>query len=305
MLAFPHRLSLAAVIVVLLAPSSAAGQAGTPLSGVGAVTFAWQWINNTGHILGNGMFPPVGPQGQSVTTSVLAEIDYGVTERLAATVSVPFVFAKYTGHNVPFSRLELDECRCWHQSFQDFSIAVRYRFGDVFWGLTPQVRVVIPSHDYPYQGEAVVGPNLNQVLLGISGFWRLAPVPKVTIQAGYTFALTEKVTQDLRANRSNVFASIGYPLTDSLYVHGGALYQRTHDGFTAGEVFFSPPGSDQRTQGDRLLKMRYWHLIGGLSYSVGSAADLFFSVRPYVWGRDTHDGIAYTVGSTWYFDWSR
>ena len=39
-------------------------------------------------------------------------------------------------------------------------------------------------------------------------------------------------------------------------------------------------------------------------YSAGFA-DLFFSVEPYVWGRDTHDGIAYTVGSTWYFDFSR
>ena len=50
--------------------------------------------------------------------------------------------------------------------------------------------------------------------------------------------------------------------------------------------------------------MRYWHLTGGLSYSVG-LADLFFSVEPYVWGRDTHDGIAYTFGSTWYFNFSR
>jgi hypothetical protein len=30
--------------------------------------------------------------------------------------------------------------------------------------------------------------------------------------------------------------------------------------------------------------------------------DLFFSVEPYVWGRDAHGGIAYTLGSTWYFD---
>jgi hypothetical protein len=64
----------------------------------------------------------------------------------------------------------------------------------------------------------------------------------------------------------------------------------------------APP--DQQAQGDRLLKMRYWHLTGGLSYSA-AFADLFFSVEPYVWGRDAHDGIAYTIGSTWYFDFSR
>ena len=92
------------------------------------------------------------------------------------------------------SGLELDACRCWNESFQDFSIAGRYRFGDEFWALTPQVRYILPSHDYPYQGEAVVGPNLQQLLLGISGAWRLAPVlPKASIQAGYTFALVETV----------------------------------------------------------------------------------------------------------------
>jgi hypothetical protein len=35
------------------------------------------------------------------------------------------------------------------------------------------------------------------------------------------------------------------------------------------------------------------------------AADLFVAVEPYIWGRDTHDGIAYTAGSTWYFDFSK
>ena len=300
MLAFRHRRPVAALVAVLIVPASAAAQAFTPPPRVGSVTVAWQWIDNTGHILTDGTF---AQRGQSVTSSVLAELDYGITERLAATVAAPFVFAKYTGQLPPFSGLERDACRCWHQSFQDFSIAGRYRLGDEFWALTPQVRVVVPSHDYPYRGEAVVGPNLNQVLLGVSGAWRLAPaLPKASLQAAYNFALVEKAGEDLRANRSNVATSLGYALTRSLYVHGGALFQKTHGGLTAFDLAVAPP--DQRAQGDRLLKMRYWHLTGGLSYSAGFA-DLFFSVEPYVWGRDTHDGIAYPVGSTWYFDSSR
>jgi hypothetical protein len=298
--AFRHRRSLAALVAILLVPGSAAAQTFTPPPRVGSVTVAWQWVDNTGHILSDGTF---FPRGQSVTSSVLAEIDYGITERLATTVAVPFVFAKYTGQLPPFSGLERDGCRCWQQSFQDFSIAGRYRLGDEFWALTPQIRVVIPSHAYPYRGEAVVGPNLNQVVLGISGAWRLAPaLPKASIQAGYSFALAEKVVDDLRSNRSNLFTSFGYALTRSLYVQGGALLQKTHGGLTAFELGVAPP--DLRAQGDRLLKSRYWHLTAGLSYSAGFA-DLFFSVEPFVWGRDTHDGIAYTVGSTWYFDFSR
>ena len=65
------------------------------------MTLSWQWVENTGHILSDGTFLP---RGHSVTTSVLAEVDYGVTERFAATVGVPFIFAKYTGDTAPILR---------------------------------------------------------------------------------------------------------------------------------------------------------------------------------------------------------
>ena len=290
---------LARVLTLVLLPASAAAQAFTPPPQVGSVTVGWQWVDNTGHILTDGT---LFPRGQSVTTSLMVEVDYGVTERFAATASVPFVFAKYTGDLPPFSRLERDACRCWNQSFQDLSIAGRYRFGDDFWAITPQVRYVLPTHDYPYRGEAVVGPNLQQLLLGISGAWRLTALPKASVQAGYTFAVVEKPVEDMRPNRSNFTASFGYALTRSVFVHGGALFQKTHGGLTAFGVAVAPP--DEAAQADRLLKMRYWHLTGGVSYST-RFADLFFSVEPYVWGRDTHDGVAYNVGSTWYFDFSK
>ena len=299
MISAPGRL-LARTIAVLLLPASAFAQAFTPPPRVGSATIGWQWVDNTGHILTDGT---LFPRGQSVTTSLLAEVDYGVTERFAATLSVPFVFARYTGDLPPFSGLERDACRCWHESFQDLSFGGRYRFGDEFWALTPSVRYILPSHDYPYQGEAVVGGKLQQLLTGVNAAWRLAPVlPKASIQGAYTFALTEKVIGDTRPNRSNVTASFGYSLTRALYVHSGALFTKTHGGLTAFEVGAAPP--DERSQADRLLKMRFWHLTGGVSYSAGFA-DLFFAVEPYIWGRDTHDGIAYTAGATWYFDFSK
>ena len=88
------RLLFASAIAVLLSPASASAQAFTPPPRVGSVTLSWQWVDNTGHILTDGTFIP---GGESVTTSVLAEVDYGVTERFAATVGVPFIFARYTG----------------------------------------------------------------------------------------------------------------------------------------------------------------------------------------------------------------
>jgi hypothetical protein len=57
-------------------------------------------------------------------------------------------------------------------------------------------------------------------------------------------------------------------------------------------------------QRDRLLSTQYWHAGGGVSYSLGSI-DLFVAVTKYVSGKNTHNGQAYTIGSTWYFDRSR
>lgn len=52
------------------------------------------------------------------------------------------------------------------------------------------------------------------------------------------------------------------------------------------------------------IRTNYWQVGGGVSYSAGPV-DLFASVTKYVWGRDAHNGQAYTVGSTWYFDLSQ
>jgi hypothetical protein len=57
-------------------------------------------------------------------------------------------------------------------------------------------------------------------------------------------------------------------------------------------------------QRDRLLKSGYRHAGGGVSYSTGTM-DFFFGFEKFVRGRDTHNGIAYSVGSTWYFDFSK
>src|SRR5712692_7542400 len=138
----------ATVAALALAPSPVAAQAFTLPQGVGAVTLAWQYVDNTGHRLSDGFLVE---RGQSVTMSADFELDYGVTDRLSATFGIPYVFAKYTGALPPPSNLPVDACRCWHSTFQDFSLAARYHLGDDRWAVTPLVRYTRPSHDYRYQ----------------------------------------------------------------------------------------------------------------------------------------------------------
>jgi hypothetical protein len=298
---FSTRHSIAAAIAVagVFSAQPMFAQAFTPPAQVGSVTLGWQWVSNTGHFLTDGT---LFPRGESVTTSALVEVDYGVTDRFAAAVALPYVFARYTGGLPPFSQLERDSCRCWHSSFQDFAIAGRYRFGDDFWAITPTLRYSLPTHDYPYEGEAVVGRNLQELQAGIHAGWRLAPMlPKASVQAGYSYAVTEKPFDDITNNRSNGYFDFGYAVTRSFYARGGASWQRTHGGLTSFELITTPGRFPQR---DRILRTAYWHLTGGAAYSA-TLADVFVSIEKYVWGRDAHDGIAYTIGTTWYFDLSK
>lgn len=306
----PGSVSATAIVAALASvPSPLAAQAFTPPKGLGAVTVAWQYVDNTGHRFSDGFLLA---RGQSATQSGLVELDYGVTDRLSATAGIPYVFAKYTGAMPPPSRLPVDACGCWHSSFQDLSLAARYRFGNETWAVTPVVRYVRPSHDYAYEGEAVVGRNLREAQVGVSAGARLTGfLSRASVQAGYTYSFVEKPLTDVSIDRSDGFVQLGYALKRRLYVHAVGNGQRTHGGLRIGSPTgnpFPPPGElntpERFAQRDRVLSVNYWQVGGGLSYAAGPV-DVFASITKYVWGRNAHNGQAYTLGATWYFDLSK
>lgn len=299
----------AAVVAALgFCPSAAFAQAFTLPQGVGAVTLAWQYVDNTGHRMTDGYLLDAGP---SVTTSVLFELEYGVTDRLSASIGIPYVWAKYTGELPPFSNLPVDSCRCWHSGWQDFALTARYRLGTDSIAFTPHVRYLLPSRDYRFEGEAVIGRRLRELQLGASVGARLPGVlSKSSVQAIYTYSMPATVV-GVSTDRSNFVFDIGYAPTRRLYARIAANWQNTYDGLRFGSISgdpFFPPGEYTTprlyAQRDRLGRVKYWQVGGGLSYDVGPA-DVFASVSSYVWGRDSHDGEAYTAGLTWYLDFGK
>jgi hypothetical protein len=303
-------LRTATVALVLITPAHARAQAFTPPEGVGSVTLAWQFVENTGHIFTDGFYLARGP---SVTTSLLFDIDYGVTDRLAVNGGIPYIFARYTGDLPAMSGQPHDECRCWNSSFQDFSVAARYRFGNRSWAVTPLVRYSHPSHNYGFRGEAVVGRNLRELQVGLSSAVRLPGLlSKGSVAGTYIYSFVEKPISDTSMNRTNGFLDFGYAVNRRLYVRGSGNWQRTHGGLRVGSPTgnpFFPPGElgagpERAQQRDRLQRSHYWQAGGGASYSLGSI-DVFASIMKYVWGRDSHNGRVYSAGVSWYFDLSQ
>jgi len=202
----------------------------------------------------------------------------------------------------------VDSCQCWNSGIADFSAGARYRFGGETWAVTPVARFGQPSHAYPYKGEAVVGKQLTELQFGVLAGLRLVELlPKATVQGGYTYAFVEKALDEVSVNRSNVFVDLGYSASRRLYVRTAWLWQHTHGGLRFGSPSGNPfpqPGefnTPQRlAERDRLLKVRYMQLAGGLAWNAGPV-DVFASYAKYVWGRDAHNGQAIGVGVSWYF----
>jgi hypothetical protein len=306
-----RKLAFATATVAALAsvPAPVSAQAFTPPRGLGAATLGWQYVDNTGHRLSDGF---LAKRGQSVTTSANLELEYGVTDRLSASASIPYVFAKYTGSLPALSGQPVDACQCWQSSFQDFSLGVRYRFGNDTWAVTPLARYSRPSHDYPFKGEAAVGKHLTEAQVGVFAGRRLSgALARANIQTGYTYAFVERALDDISVNRSNGLVDLGYSVTSRLYLRAGWLWQRTHGGLRLGSDTGNPfplPGElntpERRAEADKLRRVQWMQVAAGLSFDAGPL-DVFASFIKYVWGRDAHDGRVYNVGVTWYFDLAR
>lgn len=292
-----------------LVPSYARAQAFTLPRGVGALNVAFQYYDDTGRRFTDATRRSVGP---TETVTVFLEVDYGVSDRLATTLGLPYIFARWLGGPppppVPYA--PSDECHCWNSTFQDFVFTARYRLGDDPWAVTPLVRYTLPSHGYDYQAEAVAGFHRKELALGLNAAWRpVGLAPKALLQAGYTYSLVEKF-QDIPNDRSNGTIELGYSVTRRLYVHVNGIYQYTHGGLRRGSPSgdpFYPPGEmsvldtpEKLQDFHRLFRNNFWQLGAGISYSAGPF-DVFASFTKYVWGTDTHDGQAYTLGLTWFF----
>jgi hypothetical protein len=286
---------------VVLAGARAFAQAWMPPRGVGSVTIAAQTIDNTAHVDATGH---VDPGVQSRDTSIYLETEYAVTDRWSFTVGIPFVFSRVTQKPPITLPIPSDNCQCWQHAWQDFGLTARYSLLNGRTALTPSVSYGVPSHDYPYQGEAVPGRHLQELRLAVDVGRRLDAIsPRLAVQGQYSYAFVAQVL-DIPNNRSNGSVAVNYQLVPSLSVQGTLMGQVTHGGL---RVVGPPPLSpgdlpwgqietvEQLVQHDRILNDDNWRAGMGATYHA-ARADVFFSYLGYAGGRNSHQGRAFTVG---------
>src|SRR3954469_14263376 len=99
-----HRKRTSTVLSLLLIvlAGSALGQAWVPEKGEGSLSTSYNYIAFNGHFKTDGSRIA---EGASRAQSVLFDFEYGLTDKLALTVSVPLVAARYHGNTPPSSVL--------------------------------------------------------------------------------------------------------------------------------------------------------------------------------------------------------
>lgn len=195
-----------------------AGQAWVPDQDEGTFSISLDSIAFGGHFRSDGSRTP---EAAAKARSCIFEVEYGITDRLAVTVAVPIVSARYASNNPPsdvllalfnqvlqtvdsgfYDHRFLDDGQ-HHSTLQDFHFNVRYNLALRPIVITPFIGSAIPSRDYAYVGEAAPGRNLKEIQFGADVARRLDPfLRKAYADAQVSFAIPEAAL-NVRTNRMN------------------------------------------------------------------------------------------------------
>lgn len=302
---------LAMVMAVCASPAWA--QAYLPAKGEGSVSVMFQDMSVTYH------FFPTTPvdRGHVRGESLFVDATYGLTDKVAISIGIPWSAAKYTGafphplvdssgpNPVLYGANPLDD-GAYHGTFSDFRFDVRYNVTKKGMVLTPFVGSIVPSHDYPYFAHAAPGRDLHELQVGLLGAKLLdAVVPGLFVQARYAYGFTEKVL-DISHNRSNLDLELGYFLTPKLRLLGLSAAQLTHGGLDLTLTSRVDLGPLLFSHHDQIDRVNYLSLGGGVAYTLTEKIDVFGSLIHTVAQRNGHaidHGLS--AGLSWSFSTAR
>jgi hypothetical protein len=291
-----------AVVSLFLLPSLGLAQAFLPGKGNGSVSVDIGTTHAAGHFLDDGSrLPGYSSRANHVTLSV----EYGVTNRLAVGVDIPYVSSKYTGKEEPLNLpANVIDDGVYHGTLQDFRIEGRFNAFERPLVVTPFFAFSVPSHSYQTIGESAVGPNLKQYSTGVYVGRLLNPfLSQAFVHGSYSYTAVEKVL-GLSLNRSNTDVAFGYFFTPRLsttflwrnqWTYGGLGFADLYDPSTSSEVFL---------QSDRLTKQDFQHIGVATGLNLTESMSANFSFIKFVSGHNAHFGEAFSGGLSWSFSTS-
>jgi hypothetical protein len=293
-------------LVAVISPASLYPQAWTPPRGEGYVSLTFEDMFVKDHFLSSGDRIDIG---HIRTIGLVQSIQYGITDRLGASLSLPVVASRYYGpdpHQMP-----IDDGN-YHGGTQDFRIGLQYNVRRRPVILTPFVTVVVPSRDYIFYAHSAVGTHQPELDWGLAAAGRFERrLPNAYYQAAYSYGIVGVVT-GVRPDRSHMSLEGGYFATRYLTLRVLADSQFTHGGFNIPQDFqindFPRVADDRWRHHDQSANINFLNLGGGFVVALGQRWDVFAALTTSVWGENGHAmRTGLSTGISWSFrtPWAR
>ena len=289
-------------VLAAWSPAPARAQAWLPPKGEASFSLGYGNAFVNKHYLGTSANPGDDVEndfGHIRSQSVEIGLGYALTNRLAASVAIPYILTKYygtPGQNFFPHTISIDDGG-YHGIFQDFKINLSYQALQGRVAVAPFVSAVIPSHSYTYFAHSAAGKGLREYLVGSSFGARLDQLLAGSyVELTYSYAFVERVL-GIHHDRSNGFLEVGYYLTPSLSLRGIGTGVYTHGGlaFEAADV---PPPPDVFLHHDQIDHESGISVGGGVSYVLTGSTELYVAYLTQVQGRGGHkikDSVSFGV----------
>lgn len=310
------RIAVFAAAVVVSA-SQVSAQPFIPAAGEGTVSVSYQSIRTHGqhNDFGTQLAGSGGPRDGTDNHVLVWYVEYGLTDRIAVHVSLPYIRSRYQGgspHGVGIKGQpsNLDD-GSFHGSFQDFYFGTRFKLVDsARFTVTPFVEAIIPSHHYESLGQASVGRDLRALVVGAAiGSFADDLIPGLHFQTRLSYAVVQKAV-DVRPNRTAIDSAVGYFITPRLAIEFIETFQYTHDGidWLPGALAVHNRDVWSRAYGlnhDRLARSNALTFGAGASFAITEKIGVFGTVSKLAWGENLAAPRSMTVGMNWHFQTRR
>lgn len=288
-----------AVVVQLASAAPLYAQPWVPPQGEGTVSLTYQNYYVTGHF---NVLGQKNTNGATHAKALLAEVDFGLSDTIALTVTLPFIATKYTGPEEYFvggiatHPGPLDD-RMYHAAFQDVRVEARRVFSAGPVAFAPLASVSIPTLDYETEGEAVAGRHRRELQIGATAGADLNRIlPRTYVHGRYSLAAAEPM-HGFPSIKSNVDIEGGFDLSTRIGLLGLASWQFRHKGPTISEL-----EAHDWLGHDRFMVSSYFNVGGGMTFSITRDAALHVLWVGTVSGNNgAHRARMLAVSTSWSF----
>jgi len=293
--------SLLAFLALNVCSPMCFAQAWTPPRGEGEYATVFQDLYTTKHTLGDGSRVDAG---HVTLLGVVNSVDVGMTDKLAVTLAFPVGMGMYNGKTPHL--LPIDNGN-FHGALQDFGLGLRYNLISRPWLFTPFVLSTYPMMNYQHFAHSAIGSNAWEVRMGFTVGRRFETrLRNAYLQAQYSYALSEQF-MNIRPHRNRFQGEFGYFLTSRLSVRALALSQVMTNGLEIPRDYpVRTPESPLWREHDRISRVDFVNIGGGVSYSLTRSLDVFGSLLTMPWGTNGHAlktgaslGISWTFRTPW------